>query len=65
MEYLETRGAACVRLDHLSSVGPPGRLFRGGFEDVEREGRGDGPVVGTVWRIDRVAKELAWKASKA
>jgi len=28
----------------------PGRLFRGGFEDVEREGRGDGPVVGTVPR---------------
>ena len=28
----------------------PRRLFRGGFEDVEREGRGDGPVVGTVPR---------------
>ena len=28
----------------------PGRLFRGGFEDVEREGRGDGPVVGTAPR---------------
>ena len=27
-----------------------GRLFRGGFEDVEREGRGDGPVVGTAPR---------------
>ena len=26
------------------------RLFRGGFEDVEREGRGDGPVVGTAPR---------------
>ena len=44
------RWTTCVRLDHLSSVGPPGRLFRGGFEDVEREGRGDGPVVGTVPR---------------
>ena len=28
----------------------PRRLFRGGFEDVEREGRGDGPVVGTAPR---------------
>ena len=44
------RWTTCVRLDHLSSVGPPGRLFRGDFEDVEREGRGDGPVVGTVPR---------------
>ena len=47
-------------LDHLCSVGPlacgwitvfrePGRLFRGGFEGVGREGRGDG-LLGRVRR---------------
>ena len=40
----------------------PGRSFRGGFEDVEREGRGDGPVVGTAPRPTplRPAGRLAW-----